>query len=80
MKRYVPLFPLSENEVGTKTIQNRLATRKKKPIPPKTSDELWTKAESIAKANGQEGNYAYIMGIFKKMTGYKKKRKPAKRR
>jgi hypothetical protein len=35
-------------------------------------EKLWTEAKAQAKKNGQENNYAYIMGIFKKMGGLEK--------
>jgi len=32
-------------------------------------EEKWKKAKAIASKEGQSGNYAYIMGIYKKMKG-----------
>lgn len=77
-KRYIPLF---ETEKSFQTMVTRLQTAKlkstqnKPPIDMKRAEDLWKKAEEIAKKQGQEGNYAYIMGIWKKMTGYRKPRK-----
>lgn len=32
-------------------------------------ERLWNKAKEQAKKEGREKDYAYIMGIFKRMTG-----------
>lgn len=32
-------------------------------------ESQWKKAEAIAEKQGKGGDYAYVMGIFKKMTG-----------
>jgi len=49
----------------------------KEPIDVERAEHLWDKAKEIAKKQGHEGEYAYIMGIWKKMTGYKPKKKTA---
>jgi len=33
-------------------------------------EELWKKAKKIAEEEGESENYAYIMGILKKMLGF----------
>ena len=37
--------------------------------PLKDVEELFTQAEKLAEEQGKKGNYAYIMGIFKKSLG-----------
>lgn len=50
-------------------------------VKTKKDEEAWEQAKEQAKEQGQKNNYAYIMSIYKKMTGYeagdvkKKKRK-----
>jgi len=41
-------------------------------VKTKKQEKLWKKAEKIAEKQGQKENYAYIMGIYKKMGGLKK--------
>lgn len=36
-------------------------------------EESWEKAKKQARKQGQSGNYAYTMSIFKKISGYKPK-------
>ena len=36
-------------------------------IKSKKDEDKWKKASEIAKKSGQKDNYAYIMGIYKKM-------------
>jgi hypothetical protein len=36
-------------------------------MPEKEVEALWDKAKDIAKENGREEDYAYIVGILKKM-------------
>lgn len=37
------------------------------PVKTKRDEEKWQKAKDIAKEQGKADNYAYIMGIYKKM-------------
>lgn len=39
-------------------------------VETKKDEEAWKMAKKQAKKQGQEDNYAYIMSIYKKMTGY----------
>jgi len=38
-------------------------------LPKGVDEEKWKKAKTIAAKEGHAGNYAYIMGIYKKLTG-----------
>jgi len=40
-------------------------------VKTKKDEEHWKRAKEIAADQGQKDNYAYIMGIFKKMSGKK---------
>jgi len=54
-------------------------------VKTKKDEEAWEQAKEQAKEQGQKNNYAYIMSIYKKMTGYeagdveKKKKKKKKK-
>jgi len=37
------------------------------PVKTKRDEEKWERAKEVAEESGQGGNYAYIMGIYKKM-------------
>ena len=39
----------------------------------KIDEKIWERAKEIAKAQGQEDNYAFITGIFEKIKSAKKK-------
>jgi len=83
MKKYIKLF---ESEKGFNTMVKRLQTAKlkstqgKKPMTKERADHLWKKAEVLVKkqygkTKGDEDYYALVMGIWKRMTGYKKPNK-----
>jgi hypothetical protein len=42
-------------------------------VKTKEQEKKWKLAKKRAKEEGQEDNYAYIMSIYKKMTGYESK-------
>ncbi len=51
--------------------------KKKKYGTKKELEDKWEKAKSIAKEQGHKDEYDYIMGIFKRMIGYKNPRNEA---
>lgn len=42
---------------------------KKKGVSIAKSEKRWGKAKEIASDSGESGNYAYVMGIYKRMMG-----------
>lgn len=70
-----------ETAKAMKTMVARMNTAKlksrqgKAPINVKKAEELWDKAKELAKKQGKDDNYAYVMQIWKNLTGYRKPRK-----
>ena len=44
---------------------------REKGISKSEAESKWATAERLAREQGRSGDYAYIMGIFKKMVGEK---------
>tara|TARA_R110002020_G_scaffold220452_1_gene428390 strand:+ start:284 stop:481 length:198 start_codon:yes stop_codon:yes gene_type:complete len=45
-------------------------------VKTKRDERLWAKAKARASSEGKSGNYAYIMGIYKRMKARQKAAKP----
>jgi hypothetical protein len=44
-------------------------------VKSREDERLWEKAKAIAAAKGRKDDYAYIMGIFKRMKARRKKKR-----
>jgi len=73
-------YNFEETAQAMKTMVKRMNTAKlksrqgKAPITVRKADDLWERAKELAKKQGQEENYAYVMTIWKNLTGYRKPR------
>ncbi len=82
MKRYKSIVETAKAMQTMVTRMNTANLKSRKGKDDMTTDRaehLWDKAKEIAKKQGREDEYAYVMGIFKKMTGYKKPNKKKKK-